>query len=177
MSKTFLILGGYGNTGRLIAELLHCAPMFLKEMRPLPEMLPSLRETGFFIAGINWFVDYVVMIIGWLALKICPQRAIKPVGKLLAWGLDTFSKPPYGIILLLEAHGWKDQKYTNLRLKLIHKDGYVMTAVSVVACLLQYLDGSIKKPGLWLQANVVEPERMIKDIERLGVTVEIDKEI
>jgi saccharopine dehydrogenase (NAD+, L-lysine-forming) len=42
-----------------------------------------------------------------------------------------------------------------------------------VACLLQYLDGSIRKPGLWLQANLVEPNRLLKDLERLGVAVEI----
>ena len=50
----------------------------------------------------------------------------------------------------------------------------MLTAVPVVACLLQYLDGSCRRPGLWCQANIVDPERLLRDIERLGVAVQID---
>jgi saccharopine dehydrogenase (NAD+, L-lysine-forming) len=49
----------------------------------------------------------------------------------------------------------------------------MFTAIPVAACLLQYLDGSIKQPGLWTQANIVEPERLMKDMERMGVEVQI----
>ena len=56
---------------------------------------------------------------------------------------------------------------------LYHKDGYMFTAIPVVACLLQYLDGSIKKPGLWTQANIVEPDRLLSDMERMGIEVKI----
>ena len=45
------------------------------------------------------------------------------------------------------------------------------TAIPVVACLLQYLDGSIRKPGLWLQANIVEPNRFMEDMKRMGIDV------
>jgi saccharopine dehydrogenase (NAD+, L-lysine-forming) len=150
-----------------------CFPMFLEEMRSLPETVPSLKETGFFVGGLNWFVDYIVIPLSLAALAIGPEKAGKPVGQLLNWGLKTFSKPPYRTILLLEASGWKDGKYQTVRVKLSHEDGYVLTAIPAVACLLQYLDGSIRKPGLWLQANLVEPNRLLKDIERLGVAVEI----
>lgn len=149
-----------------------CAAMLLEEMRALPDMIPSLQETGFFVGGFNWFVDYLILPIGLTALRIWPQKAVKPVGKLLLWGLNRFSKPPYRTILLLEASGWKDGQPTNMRVKAHHADGYVMTAVPVVACLLQYLDGAIDRPGLWLQANVVEPCRLLEDMERLGVAVE-----
>ena len=153
-----------------------CAPMLLEEMRALPEMFPSLQETGFFVGGFNWFVDYVVMLTGWAALKIWKQKAVKPVGKLMCWGLDNFSKPPYGTVLMLEASGWKDEKPATMRVKLYHEDSYVLTAIPVIACLLQYLDSEIRKPGLWLQANIVEPNRMLSDIERMGVKVEIHHE-
>jgi hypothetical protein len=48
-------------------------------------------------------------------------------------------------------------------------------AVPVVACLLQYMNGTINKPGLCFQATVVEPKRFLDDMKRmgLGVTVEI----
>lgn len=149
----------------------YSVPMFLEEMHPLPEMIPSLKETGFFVGGFNWFVDYLVMPIGAVALKILRQKAVKPTGKIMSWGLKAFCSPPYGTVLLLEASGWKDEKYKTMRVKLYHEDGYILTAIPVVACLLQYLDGSIRKPGLWLQANVVEPNRMLSDMERLGVNV------
>ncbi|MDH3367892.1 MAG: hypothetical protein OEO17_08610, partial [Gemmatimonadota bacterium] len=46
-----------------------------------------------------------------------------------------------------------------------------------VAALLQYLDGSIRKPGLWQQALVVEPRRFMADLERLGATVTYDLDV
>ena len=76
--------------------------------------------------------------------------------------------------MLLEESGWKDEKYKTMSIKLYHEDGYVLTAIPMVACLLQYLDGWIEKPGLWMQANIVEPNRMFDDMERLGVAVEIN---
>ena len=56
---------------------------------------------------------------------------------------------------------------------LYHEDGYMITAIPVAACLLQYLDGSIQKPGLWFQALVVEPERFMSDMKRMGLGVRI----
>lgn len=89
------------------------------------------------------------------------------------WGLKTFSKPPFGTVLLLEARGWKNEAYAELRVKLFHEYAYALTAIPVVACLLQYLDGCIGTPGLWLQGNVVEPARMLSDLERMGVKCEV----
>jgi saccharopine dehydrogenase (NAD+, L-lysine-forming) len=153
----------------------YCVPMFLEEMRPLPELYPSLRETGFFVGGFNWFVDWVVFPLAMAALKFFPRRARKPCGRLLIWGLNAFSKPPYGTVLKLEAQGIKDAQLHSLSLSLSHEDGYVLTAIPVVACLLQYLDGSLPEPGLWTQANIVDPERMLRDVGRLGVVVGVQE--
>ncbi len=57
---------------------------------------------------------------------------------------------------------------------LYHEDGYAFTAIPAAACLLQYHDGSISRPGLWLQANVVEPQRFMRDMLRMGIRAHRD---
>ena len=52
-----------------------------------------------------------------------------------------------------------------------HVDGYALTAIPVVACLLQYLDGEIRKPGLWFQGQFVEPDQFFRDMQKMGVEV------
>jgi len=155
----------------------YCVPMFLEEMRLIPDMFPSLSKTGFFVGGFNWFVDWVIFPISMLGLRLFPHAAKKPLRELMKWGLNTFSKPPYGTVLKVEARGEKESKDKAVNVSIHHEDGYMLTAIPVVACLLQYLDGSLRKPGLWTQANIVEPNRLITDIERLGVDVHVEGDI
>lgn len=59
-----------------------------------------------------------------------------------------------------------------MELMLSHEDGYMLTAIPVAATLLQYLDGSIARPGLWTQANLVEPVRLMRDMQMMGVQIQ-----
>lgn len=149
----------------------YCIPMFLEEMRPIPDLYPGLEETGFFVGGFNWFVDWFISPLVMVMVKISPQRGVEIGASLMRWGLDNFSKPPYGTLLKLEARGIQGGEQKSLAVIICHEDGYMITAIPVAACLLQYLDGSIRKPGLWLQALVVEPERFMNDMERMGLEV------
>jgi hypothetical protein len=151
----------------------YAIPMFIEEMRCIPETYPSLSETGFYVGGFNWFVDWLIFPLAAILLKLFPKRATKPTTKLMSWGLKTFSRPPYGTVLKVESAGIKEGKPITKDVALYHEDGYMFTAIPVVACLLQYLDESIKKPGLWTQANIVEPNRLMKDMERMGVDITI----
>jgi hypothetical protein len=152
-----------------------CMPMFLEEMRSIPEHYPLLKETGFFVGGFNWFVDWLVMPLGMVGLRLWPQGARKPLGKLMRWGLDVFSRPPYGTLLKVEAEGIQDHQAKSVDVILSHPDGYLFTAIPVAACLLQYLDGAIRKPGLWTQANLVEPNRLMKDMQRMGIELRMQE--
>jgi len=150
----------------------YCAPMLLEEMRTLPVILPSLNETGFYVGSFNWFVDWVIMPIAMVAMKLSPRAALKPMGKWMHWGLKTFSRPPYGTLLQLEAAGKKNGQPKQMQVIISHPDGYLFTAIPVAACMLQYLDGSIAAPGLWLQALIVEPNRFMRDMQRMGITTQ-----
>lgn len=146
---------------------LYAAPMLLEEMRALPDMIPSLQETGFYITGFNWFADFLIMPLVLGAIKLFPRLAMRPMGRLLFWSLRRFSSPPYGVVLQMEASGTSGR----LRVRVSHEDGYVLTAVPTVACLRQYLDGTIAKPGLYLMAQVVEPERFLVDMAEMGIGI------
>jgi len=148
-----------------------CIPMTLEEMRGIPQSFPTLRETGFFVGGFNPVTDWVVMPLMMVALKISPSLK-QSMGRLMVWSLKQFTQPPYGTRLKLEAEGEKDGKRQNLEMVLSHDDGYVFTAVPVVATILQWLDGSIRQPGLFTQGELAQPERLIRDMQRMGITVQ-----
>lgn len=153
----------------------YCMPMFLEELRLLPQEFPSLRETGFYVGGFNWFVDWLVFPLLTVMIKLAPRKGIQPAGRLMHWGLKAFSKPPYGTLLKVEAQGQKAGEQRAAQVSLYHPDGYWFTAIPTVACLLQVLDGSQRKPGLWCQANLVEPVRLMEDMLRMGIEVHENK--
>ncbi|NJD60222.1 MAG: hypothetical protein C3F13_03640 [Anaerolineales bacterium] len=148
-----------------------CAPMLLEEMRALPALYPALRDTGFYVGSFNWFTDWVIMPVAMVAMKLSPKAAEKPMARWMHWGLKAFSKPPFATMLQVDASGRKDGQSTIVRINISHGDGYMFTAIPVAACLLQYLDGTTARPGLWWQALCVEPSRFMSDMERMGIKV------
>ena len=151
-----------------------CYSMFLEELRILPDRYPALQEAGFYMAGTHWFVDGVITPLVMLGLKLAPRRGVRPLGKLLWWSMQAFARPPYRVQLKVEASGEKEGVPSTGSVSVAHADGYALTAIPVAACLLQYLDGSARRPGLWMMGHLVEPERLFDDMERMGVRVIVE---
>ncbi len=146
-----------------------CYPYLITELKALPERF-HLEELGMYSASFgHGVIDTLFMFI--FLLKIGRGgRGVKSAARVLDWAFRKFGKPPYGFRMKLEAESSDGER---LELILSHDDMYEATAIPVVACLLQWLDGSIKKPGVWMMGHVVEPVRLMADIERLGMSVEI----
>ena len=154
-----------------------CAPMFLEELRDLPALLPGLRETGFYVGGFNGFVDGLVMPLALVGMRIAPGRLLRPLARLMGWGLKRFTRPPFGTLLRVEAAGLSCGKTHRLNMTVGHADGYALTALAAVACLLQLLDSTISRPGLQLQALAVEPARLLRDMARMGASMDTHEEV
>ena len=137
----------------------------------LPEKYKSLNETAFYVSGFNTIVDNLILPPTYLTLKLFGKFAIKPLASLFQWSLKKYSKPPYNIILKLEAFGKSNGENRKFNMILQHRDGYEMTAIPIVAFLLQYLDGTARKPGVHFQANIVEPVNFFKSISELGIEI------
>lgn len=145
-----------------------CYSMFFEELRCLPDMYPSLKDTGFYIAGSNPLADLILTPIVMIGLKIAPKRGIRPLGKLMWWGMAQ-AGPPYRVVLKVEATGQFHGKPARLEASLEHEDGYELTAIPVVALLKQY--EQVRKPGLHMMGHLATPERLFQDMEQMGVRV------
>ena len=149
--------------------LRQCYPMFFEELRDLPKMYPTLREVGFYISESHWLLDWIITPLVMVVLKIAPHAAIRPMGRLMWWGMQNLPKPPYLVLLKVEASGEKGGKPVKVEASVSHPDGYELTAIPVVACLLQYLDGTARRPGLWMMGHLVEPARLFQDMKQMGI--------
>lgn len=147
-----------------------CYSMFFDELRNLPIIYPSIKEIGFYISGSNLLTDLIITPLVLLGLKLAPKRGLRPLGKLMWWGMGK-SKQPYLVALKVEARGVKSGKPAQVNIRVSHPDGYELTAIPVVACLLQYLDGMARQNGVHLMGHIVEPVRLFRDMQTMGAEV------
>ncbi len=146
----------------------YCAPMFLEELRIIPELYPSLKKVGFYVGGFNWFVDYFVFPPAFAVMKLWPSLGVNLFSGLMLFGVKAFARPPYSTILKLRATGSNDGSSCELTATLSHEDGYALTALPVVGTLKQCFEGSLRKPGLFTQASIVDPGKLLEDLVAMG---------
>ena len=143
------------------------AAMGLDEMRAVAGALPGLRETGFYVGGFPAVVNYGVIPLVYAGMKVAPERAARPLGRLLDVGLRRFSRPPYATVLQLD--GGEAAQPVRPLMRLRHDDAYLLTAAPVVAAIRQVLADPL--PGVHLQGMLVEPASFFADLEAMGVEV------
>jgi saccharopine dehydrogenase (NAD+, L-lysine-forming) len=151
--------------GKLLAY-----PVEMPELRHLPELLPDLQTTGFFVAGFNWFADYLVTPLIMLSSRIAPRQTAALLGRLLSWSTKRFARPPYGTIVQVDAEGQREGQPVRFRLSLFYKDAYVLTAVPTVAMIKQMLSKKVP-PGIHLMGICCDPVELFKDIERTEIAI------
>jgi hypothetical protein len=147
-----------------------CYSMFFEELRDIPKIIPDLKETGFYISGSNWFADLIITPFILFGLKIAPKRGLRPLGKLMWWGMGK-SSSPYFAALKVEAKGQMEGNPAEVDVRIAHPNGYDLTAIPVVAYLLQYLDGTARKDGVHIMGHIVDPTRLLNDMQKMGVQV------
>lgn len=156
--------------GRLFG-VKKCMPLDMKEIEPLPEMF-GLQEVGVFTPGFNWFVDWFVFPFMMLSQKIKKGCLRDFWARMLIWGINRFSPDEEGVVFILEAEGEKDGRPKKLRIFSEHSSGYDFTVFPVLACLNQYIDGAIRKPGLWMMGHIVDTDRLFDDMKKMGVGIQ-----
>jgi saccharopine dehydrogenase (NAD+, L-lysine-forming) len=149
-----------------------CSLMYMKELELLPERLPTLRDCTFYVSGFNPVVDMTLLPLGMAVMKVSPHTLGRPYARLLAWALKRFSRPPYGTVFQVEAEGETAGAAASAGLRVTHADGYWLTAAAAAACLLQWMDGSLREPGVHLQALAADPARLLRDLVRMGAGLE-----
>jgi len=152
-----------------------CTPMNFEELKGVPKEIPSLQNSGFYITGFNWFVDMVLMPIGFVWVKVFKNFGLKSISKMMFRSLERNSKPPFVTILKLKSSGNENGKHIDFSIELSHKDGYWFTAIPVVACLQQYIKGDLPSSGLWCMGNVVQPKELLKDMAKMGIKIKEKK--
>jgi hypothetical protein len=144
-------------------------PIQMTEIRQMAGMF-DLTETGAYVSGFNWFVDYFFLPIILISQKIRKGWAIGLLTRLFTWGVNTFSSSDQGVVFLNEAEGTQDGKKKKVRIIAEHDDANLFTAVPVVACLKQYLNGLLPS-GLWMMGHVVDEKTLFSDIEKMGIVI------
>ena len=81
------------------------------------------------------------------------------------------SPPPYVVALKVEAKGLKNGQQAQVQVRIEHADGYELTAIPVVAYLLQYTDKSARRLGIHMMGQLAKPIRLFEDMQRMGARI------
>jgi saccharopine dehydrogenase (NAD+, L-lysine-forming) len=139
-----------------------CYPLEMLEMREAANLL-GLKQGALYVSGVNWFVDGVVfpLIMGLGAVKGGVLE--RPLARLLAWGANTFTRTPPGVVVLAEGDG--------ATIRIEHEDPARLAAMCVCACVRQWMSGKLRRPGVLLAGLATDSAALLEDLARFGAAV------
>ncbi|MFC2076865.1 saccharopine dehydrogenase NADP-binding domain-containing protein [candidate division KSB1 bacterium] len=145
-------------------------PYILPEILELPDG-HGLKSLGLYAADLgHWTLGWLLFIYT-IAAGGKSRFVRKLIGGLMHKCYGWFSKPPFGMRIKFEAEGEMGGQAWRLETTIEQADVYKFTAIAVTALVIQWLDGSIRRPGLYMMGNVADPERFLADMDRLGASV------
>lgn len=149
-----------------------CVPMPLVEMDALPALFPSLWRCGFYIGGFSPAMDYLALPVLTLMGKVPALR--QATIKATRWSMGRLASypPPHRLVVRLDARGRRNGTPSTATVRVAGGDAYLLTAAPAVACIRGMLDGTLRKPGLHLQAHLVDPAPFLADLAGFGLEVE-----
>jgi NAD(P)-dependent dehydrogenase (short-subunit alcohol dehydrogenase family) len=145
-----------------------CYPLQMREIYPLAKEL-GILNMGVYSSGFNWFVDNIVFPLTMLLQSVKKGLGKNTCGKLMHWGVAKFYNGNPGVEFKLIANGIKGGIEGNYVLEAYSSDAFEFTSLAVIACLKQYNDKLINRPGLHLMGNIVDEERFIADLKQMGI--------
>lgn len=144
-----------------------CAAMGMDEIRLIPEFIPSVQNSGFYIAGFGRTIDWGIMPLSLAALALFPSMERK-VAKFFVWGLRRFGSHGEWAELRLAGKG----KSGSIEMAASYPDPYDFTALPVAACIRQFAE-TPRRPGLWRQALFLDPTTFWNDLQAMGTVFSI----
>ena len=143
--------------------------MGIEELRSLPDRLPHLRDTGFYISGFGPVIDYVALPATMLATMLPPLRRFAASAFFAA--LKHWTRHDEWTVLVCDGRGTRDGLPVAARLRISHGDSYELTAIAAAACVLE-MTGGERRPGLLPQGLYVGPGVFLGNLGSMGVGVE-----
>lgn len=148
--------------------------MGIEELRCLPDRLPQLTETGFYIGGFGPVIDYAVLPAAMLAALLPPLRPLAVAGFLAA--LKRWTRREEWVVLVCDGRGVHKGKPMTVRLRVSHDDPYELTAIAAAACVRE-MTGRARRPGLLPQGLYVDPAVFLGHLKAMGVEIHESTEL
>jgi len=152
-----------------------CSPVLYPEMRSMPELFPSLRESGTFHAT-NAFADGIATPVAMIGMRIAPRRSKHTAARFLGWGMRRFARAPYGAAIRVDATGESAGSPTRASVTISHPNEYEATGQIVAAFVNQWSDGTARTPGLHPMGALVDPERFLQALTAAGFETRAEPE-
>ncbi|MBN8681148.1 MAG: saccharopine dehydrogenase NADP-binding domain-containing protein [Chitinophagales bacterium] len=147
-----------------------CYPLPMPELQGL-EAAGDLRNAGVFAAGFGAYIDYFVFPLALLLGKINKRFSLRLCGKLMFNHIKkNLGKTPR-VEILVKASGVTKGKTDKYCFQIFAQNGFDFTAAAVSICVAQYLNVQIVRPGLYLMGQIIEAQKVEKQLKDLGYPI------